>query len=205
MPQYKLIYFDARGRAELTRWIFAYGGIDYVDERIKKEDWPERKKSIFSGKVPVLMVDDTTVPESRAIARYAAKLAGLYPDDDLDAALSDAICDKIADTVTQIYKIRFSEKTEEEKKKEFEEDLYPNVMKPFLERLEKWLTNKEWFVPNKPQISWADLCISQTLGTMLDKAPEKLEPYPTVLAHVQKVREIPSIKNWIETSPQTQF
>ena len=58
------------------------------------------------------MVDDTTVPESRAIARYAAKLAGLYPDDNLDAALSDAICDKIADTATQIYKIRSVEERE---------------------------------------------------------------------------------------------
>lgn len=45
MPQYKLTYYDARGEAEVTRWIFAYGGIDYVDDRIKKEDWPERQKS----------------------------------------------------------------------------------------------------------------------------------------------------------------
>nr|XP_012142107.1 PREDICTED: uncharacterized protein LOC100881277 isoform X3 [Megachile rotundata] len=45
-PSYKLIYFNARGRAEHIRYIFAYAGIDYVDERISKERWPELKKYI---------------------------------------------------------------------------------------------------------------------------------------------------------------
>lgn len=44
-PHYKLIYFNARGRAEHIRYIFAHAGIDYVDERISKERWPELKKS----------------------------------------------------------------------------------------------------------------------------------------------------------------
>lgn len=44
LPTYKLIYFNARGRAEHIRYIFAYAGIDYIDERIPKERWPELKK-----------------------------------------------------------------------------------------------------------------------------------------------------------------
>lgn len=43
-PRYKLIYFNARGRAEHIRYIFAYAGIDYVDERIPNDRWPELKK-----------------------------------------------------------------------------------------------------------------------------------------------------------------
>ena len=44
-PNYKLIYFNARGRAEHIRYIFAYAGVDYVDERISKDrNWPELKK-----------------------------------------------------------------------------------------------------------------------------------------------------------------
>lgn len=48
MPEYKLIYFNARGRAEISRWIMAYGNIPYTDERVEKADWPERKKSEYS-------------------------------------------------------------------------------------------------------------------------------------------------------------
>lgn len=47
-PHYKLIYFNARGRAEHIRFIFAYAGVEYEDERISREKWPELKKSKYA-------------------------------------------------------------------------------------------------------------------------------------------------------------
>lgn len=47
-PSYKLIYFNARGRAEHIRYVLAYAGVDYVDERLPKERWPELKKCKLS-------------------------------------------------------------------------------------------------------------------------------------------------------------
>lgn len=44
-PSYKLIYFNARGKAEHIRFIFAYAGVNYEDERISQEKWPELKRS----------------------------------------------------------------------------------------------------------------------------------------------------------------
>ena len=41
----KLIYFNARGRAELSRLILAEAGEEYEDVRINKEDWPAMKPS----------------------------------------------------------------------------------------------------------------------------------------------------------------
>jgi glutathione S-transferase len=41
MPKYVLHYFDGRGRAELTRLIFAAAGLQYTDNRVK--DWPAKK------------------------------------------------------------------------------------------------------------------------------------------------------------------
>ncbi|XP_006874764.1 PREDICTED: hematopoietic prostaglandin D synthase [Chrysochloris asiatica] len=43
MPNYKLTYFNMRGRAEIIRYIFAYLDINYEDHRIEQADWPEIK------------------------------------------------------------------------------------------------------------------------------------------------------------------
>ncbi len=43
MPKYKLTYFDFAGRAESTRWIFAVAGVDYIDERLTREEFAKRK------------------------------------------------------------------------------------------------------------------------------------------------------------------
>ena len=42
MVNYTLHYFNGRGRAEISRLILAYAGIDYKDNRI--EDWPKTKQ-----------------------------------------------------------------------------------------------------------------------------------------------------------------
>ncbi len=47
MPQYKLTYFNIRGRAEVARLLFAQGGVEYEDCRIKGDDWPSLKPSEY--------------------------------------------------------------------------------------------------------------------------------------------------------------
>ena len=45
MPQYKLTYFNLRGRGELIRLLFAYAGQEYEDFRFEIAEWPEYKES----------------------------------------------------------------------------------------------------------------------------------------------------------------
>ena len=43
MPSYKLYYFPGRGRAELSRFVFAQAGVQYEDERVQGEEWGKLK------------------------------------------------------------------------------------------------------------------------------------------------------------------
>jgi glutathione S-transferase len=47
MTKYRLIYFNGRGRAELSRLIAAAGNLDFEDVRIEFSDWPALKQSMF--------------------------------------------------------------------------------------------------------------------------------------------------------------
>lgn len=94
-PSYKLVYFDSRGRAEPTRWVFAYAGVNYEDYRIKKEDWATLKPNAPFGQLPYLEVDGKALPQSLTIARYAARQNGLGGKDDWEAAQADAIVDYV--------------------------------------------------------------------------------------------------------------
>jgi len=42
---YKLTYFSGRGRAELSRMIFAQAGVQYEDVRLERADWQQLKPS----------------------------------------------------------------------------------------------------------------------------------------------------------------
>lgn len=87
-----LRYFDdGKGRAELPRLIFTYGDIPFENKTISFEEYKQMR---FSGKLPfdqlpILELGDTTISQSCAIARYAAKEAGIYPLDRVQAASSD--------------------------------------------------------------------------------------------------------------------
>jgi glutathione S-transferase len=45
MPNYSLYYFDARGRAELSRLIFHAAGVAFTDNRYSYQEWPTHKPS----------------------------------------------------------------------------------------------------------------------------------------------------------------
>jgi len=56
MPSYKLYYFNVKGRAEPSRLLFAYAGVEYEDVRVESKDWPSLKKSKFSVFIARLFV-----------------------------------------------------------------------------------------------------------------------------------------------------
>ena len=45
----KLVYFDARGRAETIRFILAAGRVPYEDKRITFDEWPVLKQGTHAN------------------------------------------------------------------------------------------------------------------------------------------------------------
>lgn len=90
MSNYKLTYFDIDGgRAEPIRIAFHAAGIDFDDDRISFADFGEMRRYTRFSSVPVLEMDGAAVTQSNAIARYVGKMAGLYPEDDLQSLYCD--------------------------------------------------------------------------------------------------------------------
>ena len=98
MTQFKLVYFDFDGgRAESIRLAFHIGGIDFEDVRLKFPEFREAQPSFRFHALPVLEIDGQPITQSNAHLRYVAKLAGLYPTDDLQALYCDEAMGAIED------------------------------------------------------------------------------------------------------------
>ena len=105
MTTLKLTYFDFHGgRAEPVRLALHLGGIAFDDHRFPGAEFAAIRKGVPLGQVPVLEVDGVQVTQSDAILRYAGKLAGLYPSDDVQALLCDEILAGVEDASNQVGK-----------------------------------------------------------------------------------------------------
>lgn len=50
MPSYKLTYFPVKALGEPIRFLFSYGGTEFIDDRFDREDWPKIKPSMYISK-----------------------------------------------------------------------------------------------------------------------------------------------------------
>jgi prostaglandin-H2 D-isomerase / glutathione transferase len=103
MDKLKLTYFDFDGgRAEPARLALHIGGVAFEDHRFAPADFPEIRKGAPLGQVPILQINDRVVTQGDAITRYAGKLAGLYPEDTLQALLCDEVMSALEDVNVKI-------------------------------------------------------------------------------------------------------
>nr|CAB3263819.1 glutathione S-transferase 1 [Phallusia mammillata] len=114
MPAYKLTYFDVRGLAEMSRYVFAEAGVQYEDVRIKSDDWPKLKPSTPFGKMPYLSVDGKEVAHSRAIVRFLGREFRLDGGDSLTAARLDVWIEQLFETYSSM---PWTEEDEDQKAK----------------------------------------------------------------------------------------
>lgn len=194
----QLTYFAIPGRAELTRLILAYGDVPFEDTRLSFPEYFETKASLDLpfGQLPTLRVNDkVTYGQSLAVARYAAKVVGLYPHDPLVALEADSVVDAIVELLNVYFDAVYKTQDEAAKKAKFDTintETFPRTLRQIEARV------ADTFVTG-PQISFADIFLLDFFTNTLshDQITVQGADFPKLQAIVDRAREIPQLKAYL--------
>jgi len=203
MAKIKLTYFNSRGRAELCRLILAQAGEKYEDVRIEHADWPELKKTVPLGQLPLLEVDGKVIGQSITMARYLAKRFNLAGKDDWAAAQADMVVDTVNDIGNKLIAYMFEK--DENKKKELGKVMKEETMPQAIAILEKLLVSAGGKHFAGGSLTWADIAVAAFLSAVQARMGEVLVGAPALAALVTKTMNLPNIKKWIEIRPKTEM
>lgn len=215
----KLVYFNGRGFAEVSRLILAFVNEDYEDFRYPLEviDWKTHnmKKEEFDNdkasgklkrslnKLPYLEIDGNIIPQSKAIERFLARRFNLMGTNDIEAARIDGICEVVRDVKDMYQSVRRLPEDEKESgmTKWFGETL-PNK----LSDLEEILGDDSYSVGN--QSSLADIILYALICQFFDNkdaSSEATNNCPRLSSIINRIKNDSNIINWINTRPLTAF
>ncbi|XP_070548538.1 S-crystallin SL11-like [Ptychodera flava] len=206
MPKHRVIYFDARGRAEPSRLVLSAAGVEFEDVRFTSEQWQTEKATgkYEFGQLPCLETDGVMISQSRAMARYLANEYGLAGKTNLDKAKADMVTDACEDLFQGMIKVFFEK--DEAKKTELKTE-YGKKLTATLASLEKILTANNggdgFFVGDG--VSVADLSFFAQVEFTSPSAPNLLDAYPKLKALNARVAALPNIAAWLEKRPKTEF
>ncbi|KAH3893818.1 probable glutathione S-transferase 7 isoform X1 [Dreissena polymorpha] len=201
MASYKLHYFDVRGRAELSRYLFLAAGRDFEDNRIPQDGWSNVKPTLVYGQVPVLEVDGKQLAQSNAIARFLAREFDLAGANSWEQALCDQTLELINDLIQEVVKYFFEK--DEDKKKEMGKNLAEVVYPKFLGYFEKQLENNGGKYLVGSGLTVADLSVYAVLDTAVQKSETFLEKNEKLRAHRDMVGAIPKIQEYVSNRKKT--
>ena len=202
MPDYKLIYFNAKARAEVAWFIFAQAGVDYEDVRVDKDEFQKIKASVVTELLPVLYVGEHELNGSGPICRYLAEEFNLAGKTALDRAKIGGAVD-ILDDLFEKMVVAFFGENQEKLKKELVDVHIPQCLRA-VERM--IVTNKSqgsWIFGNT--VTYADLCLAVRVDEIIEKIPSLGESFPNVKKCIDSVKCLPNIVKWLEKRPKTTY
>jgi glutathione S-transferase len=207
MPKLELTYFDFHGgRGEVARLAMAIGSVPFDDHRIPVASWSDMRDKTPLHAVPLLKVDGEVITQSNSINRYVGKLAGLYPEDPLEALRCDEVMDAAEDVMTRIV-ATFGMDGEE--LRAARTALVNGPISLYLTRLNEMLAERggEYFAAKR--LTVADLKIFVWVRSLrtghLDHIPTDLTDRvaPGLLAHCDRIAKLPAIRAYYENFPSS--
>ncbi|XP_795664.2 S-crystallin SL11 [Strongylocentrotus purpuratus] len=208
MPQYKLMYFDARGRAEVIRMLFTLKGVEFEDCRMKREEWPAMKDNteMFPlGQVPILIIDGKTMPHGKAINRYLARNLGYYGKTDEQTNVIELVSESVDDIIQKIYPIYYDK--DEEKKAKNMQEFKDTVSVPQFKYLISLFTQTKGPFFCGDEITLADLIAFTIFDAIIltMRITDILDPYPELAAFYKRFNEDSPLSSYIKSRPVTFF
>lgn len=189
----RLRYFPFPGRAGPIRDALNIGKVAFEDDFVPPEQFRERRATgeFPFGGLPVLDVETTTgkvcAAQSNAILRFAGRLSGLYPVEDLVQALKVDEALDVGEDINQLLGPSIHEQ-DEQKKMAMRKELAEAALPEWAAYFERLLVNNgsTGFIVGK-DLTVADLklywIIDWLTSGMLDGIPTNLfNPYTNILA-----------------------
>lgn len=219
----KLSYFNGRGLAESCRVILAVAGEKYEDFRypltvldwstynmVKEEfDYDKKAGNLWQslGKVPYLEVEGQIIFQSKAMERFLANRYNLLGENHLDAAYIDGICETILDLKDGYQKVRnVSPDTKNTAMKVYFKETLPPLLEGLHTLLHSRQENENFLVGNN--LSLADIVVFLYFNDFYDDKESIKNIYsklPIFYNLVNYIGNLDSIKNWLNTRPETPF
>lgn len=200
MTVHEVVYFNGPGRAEAIRvclYVASQKGgsnVEFKDTRIEGKDWPALKPMTPLGSMPLLKVDGFTHAQSLSLARYAAKLADLYPIDPIQALYVDEVMDTMNEMISA-----FPMSKDEDEKKKLREEFAATTMKKYVDFIESVIQKNTGGKGVASTPSVADLVIMGAVGMIqggfidyIDKG--YFDAYPGIMASVEAIKEQDGVK-----------
>eukprot|EP01133_Synstelium_polycarpum_P016376 gene16376-19485_t len=192
-----LTYFNNQGKAEISRLIFAYAGVQFNDVRVEEMS-DELRAQVPLGVLPYYEDADLKTGQSVTISRYLANKYNISGSNIAERAQADSLIDSIWDLLTAFYFGR----EDAEKLAGFKTLAIPK----FLNYWQSILTSNggKYFVGQS--LTWADLGLFFALQYLtLIGFPDVLPQYPILQSFVESIGSIPNIKQHVDARPVTKL
>ena len=140
----KLVYFDFNfWRIDILRLCLSHSKVPYEYIRIKRHQWPRKKKEFPFGQLPVMIINEKKFSQTHTLAKFCATRASLYDTNELKILVIDQVLDWANEITTHIApSIRAAMREKNfAKSKRLRKDFIKNDLIPWFSYLENLLKN----------------------------------------------------------------
>jgi glutathione S-transferase len=192
----KLTYFDApMSRGEECRLALHLAGVDFDDNRLKRDQWAALKPTTPFGSLPVLdWPGHPPLGQSNAILVLVGRRHGLHPKDDFEAARHEAVMAHVEDLRGHISPTM--RMTDDAEKKRAREALVATYIPTWAANVDRRISDDgPFFAGNTPHVVDLKLLmivrwirggvLDHIPTTIFDSAPKLIRVHDAVDAHPQ--------------------